>query len=259
MSTPNALQPYEQLKEIIANNDNIRTQFENALGPRYRNFLAALVNLVFLNPNLAECTPMSIITSALKAATLDLKIDPELGQAWIIPYKVKGVAKAQFQIGYLGYIQMALRTGKYRRINVGKIYAGETIEEDRFTGDITILGEKISDEIIGYCGYISMVNGFEKFFYMSIDDIKAHAQRYSKSYQFAESAWKTNFGDMCKKTILRLMLKKYGQFDNGFEDEPEEEGEPMDLNNFIDARADEPVRIEEPASAVNPEIGQIAF
>ncbi|WDU84564.1 recombinase RecT [Caloramator sp. Dgby_cultured_2] len=91
------------------------------LGKRAPAFMSSIINLVNSNTDLQQCEPRSILASAAVAATLDLPIDPNLGLAYIVPYKVKGVSKAQFQIGYKGFVQLALRTGQYRRINVIEI------------------------------------------------------------------------------------------------------------------------------------------
>lgn len=266
-----AIATYETLKDLVSNNASIQERFEAALGPRYRPFLASLVNLVYLDENLQNCEPLSILASAMKAATLDLKIDKELGQAWIIPYKIydKKARKerniAQFQIGYKGFVQMALRTKEYDRLNVAPIYQGETVVEDRLTGDIRIEGEKTSPDVTGWCGYFRLKSGFQKFYYMTVDEIHAHAQKYSKSYGFEKGAWKTNTIDMEKKTILSALLRKYGLLSAAipepeYLEDAEPVDEPQDLAGIIDARAEDseqqPEETQPEASGNN---GQFAF
>lgn len=206
-----AIQPYRQLKTLLTN-DEVKARFTEILDKKAPAFIASILNTVYLDDNLKECDPNSIIMSAMIAATLDLPIDKNIGMAWIIPYKDHGKPIARFQMGYRGYIQLALRTGQYVDLNAAKIYRGETVKRDRLTGRVALSGEPTSDEVIGYNLYFKLVNGFEKYYYMSVEEMRAHAQRYSQGYRGGsdKNPWKTNFDEMGLKTVIANGLRKYG-------------------------------------------------
>jgi recombination protein RecT len=172
-------------------------------------YVQSAILAVANNEALQKCTPQSIFASALRAATVQLLCEPSLGQAYLVPFK----DKATFIIGYKGLYQLALRTGKYRFINVSSIYEGELIFEDRFTGEVSLEGGKTSSTVIGYLASFQLTSGFSKSFYMTVDEIHAHADKYSKSVNYASSPWKTNRVEMERKTVLRLLLSRYGYLD----------------------------------------------
>lgn len=172
-------------------------------------YVQSAILAVANNEALQKCTPQSIFASALRAATVQLLCEPSLGQAYLVPFK----DKATFLIGYKGLYQLALRTGKYRFINVSPIYEGELVFEDRLTGEITLNGVRTGNEIIGYLASFQLTTGFSKSLYMTLDEIHAHADRYSKSVNFSSSPWKTNRVEMERKTVLRLLLSRYGYID----------------------------------------------
>jgi recombination protein RecT len=172
-------------------------------------YVQSAILAVANNEALQKCTPQSIFASALRAATVQLLCEPSLGQAYLVPFK----DKATFIIGYKGLYQLALRTGKYRFINVSSIYEGELIFEDRFTGEVSLEGGKTSNTVIGYLASFQLTSGFSKSLYMTVDEIHAHADKYSKSVNYATSPWKTNRVEMERKTVLRLLLSRYGYLD----------------------------------------------
>jgi recombination protein RecT len=108
-----------------------------------------------------------------------------------------------------GLVQLALRSGQFRTINVTEIYDGEMLEENRLTGEFDFSGKRKSDNVIGYAAYFQLLNGFSKSLYMSVDQIRAHGKRYSKTFDFSGSSWKSNFDGMAKKTVLKLLLSRY--------------------------------------------------
>lgn len=178
------------------------------------SFIQSALLAVAQAPALQECTPDSIMASAMRAATISLYCEPSIGHAYLVPFKDKsGVKRAQLIIGYKGLYQLALRTGKYRYINVSEIYEGQSVDEDQLTGKTTITGKRISSTVIGYVAYIELYTGFSKSLYMSLEEIEAHKKRYSKGYDRQDSAWKTNPEDMARKTVLRLLLSRYGYLD----------------------------------------------
>lgn len=192
-------------KELAA--EEMKKRFESVLGEKAAAFMASITSLVGSKTNFNEVAPPTILAAAFIAATLDLPINPNLGFAYIIPYK----NVAQFQMGYKGFIQLALRTGQYKTINATEIYEGELVERNRLTGVIKIdTGQKKSDTIIGYAAYFQLVNGFEKSLYMSLDEIQAHGKRYSQSYAKPEGLWRNNLHAMALKTVLKMLLSKYG-------------------------------------------------
>lgn len=190
------------IKQLLSA-ENVKKRFEETLGKKAPQFMASIINLVNSDTNLQKCDQMSVISSAMVAATLDLPVDKNLGYAWVVPYG----NKAQFQMGYKGYIQLALRTGLYKKINVIELYEGELVKWDRLTEEIEIDFEKRkSDKVIGYVGYFELINGFKKTVYWPAEDIERHRKQFSKS----DFGWKNNYDAMAKKTVLRNMLDKWG-------------------------------------------------
>lgn len=168
-------------------------------------FVASLASLVYASAALKACDPMTVIAAAVQAAALDLAIDPNLGQAHIIPYG----KEARFQMGWHGYVQLALRTAQYAALNVEHVLEGEVTIVNRFTGEVKI-GPPTSDKVVGVLAYLRLLNGFEKYDYWTIERITAHAKKFSKSYGRASSGWTTNEGAMQKKTVLLDLIRKYG-------------------------------------------------
>lgn len=198
------------LKSIIRS-DDVKKSFIDVMGNEREGnaFISSVLIAVANSDALQKCTPLSVISSALRAATMRLSCDPTSGQAYIVPFK----GGATLVIGYKGLIHMALRTGKYKYLNVGPVYQGEEVIEDRMTGMHSLGGARTGKEVIGYLLYFELNSGFKKSFYMSREDIHAHAKRYSKSYGREDSAWKTNPTDMEKKTLIRLGLGRWGYFE----------------------------------------------
>jgi len=201
--------PMDKLKHIL-NTDSVQAQFQNALKENAGAFIASIIDLYGSDKYLQECDPNAVIMEALKAATLKLPINKQLGFAYIVPYKQKGVPTPQFQLGYKGYIQLAMRTGQYKFLNAGTVPEGMEVERDILTGQIKFTGEPTSDKIQGYFAHMELLNGFSKTVYMTKKEVEAHAKRYSASYNRSSSAWKTNFDEMAMKTVTRRLLSKYG-------------------------------------------------
>ncbi len=185
--------------------DNIKAKFQEMLGKRAPQFITSVLQIVANNSYLSSADPLSIYNCAATAATLDLPLNNNLGFAWIVPYG----KQAQFQMGWRGYVQLAQRTGQYLKINVVEVYANQ------FRGWDT-LREKLdadfalppSGSVVGYCAYFMLINGFEKVVYWDIEKVKAHAKKYSKSWN--NGPWKDEFDKMAKKTVLKDMLSKWG-------------------------------------------------
>lgn len=193
----------------------LKKKFEQVLNKKAPQFMASLLNLYGGDPNLQTAEPLSIISSALVAASLDLPVDKNLGYAWIVPFydKNKGFKAAQFQLGYKGYIQLALRSGQYKAMNVIDVHEGELKNWNRLTEEIELdLDSAESDKVIGYCGYFKLVNGFEKTVYWTKDEIEKHRIKFNKAKdkQSLNNVWRSDYDAMAKKTVIRNLLGKWG-------------------------------------------------
>lgn len=202
--------------QSMLSNDGIKKRFEEIMGKKAPAFISSIISATKATPSLMKCEPDSIISSAVIAATLDLPIQPSLGFAWMVPYKKKlpngqYVDVAQFQIGYKGIFQLAMRTGQYKSINAEVVYEGELAGENRFTGEYEFNPKgKVSDKVIGYMAYFKLTSGFEKTIYWPKDKVEYHAKRFSKTYGSNSGIWNTDFDEMAKKTVLKNLLSKYG-------------------------------------------------
>ena len=185
--------------------ENIKQKFQEVLDKGAGAFVTSILSLVKSTPQLAAADPKTVISAAMTAATLKLPINPNLGFAYIIPYG----KEAQFQMGYKGYIQLAMRTGQYKTINASVVYEGQVEGVDFITGEI-IRGKKKSDKVVGYVAYFELINGFSKMVYMTKEEMLRHAQTFSKSFSRSSSVWKTNFDAMGLKTVIRRLISKYG-------------------------------------------------
>ncbi len=211
MTEEKALAPYDEIKELGRNPRTIET-FTELLGEdEARPYIASVLMTVQSDDRLKQCTPKSIWVAAAKAAGFRLSVDPALGWAYLVGRKKKGILEACFEPGYKGYVQLAMRTKQYKIINVAEIYEGQEVIEDQLTGLIRLNGKKQSDEVVGLCAYFRLLSGYEKYLYMTVEQIHAHAKKYNPGgYKNPKGAWKTSTRAMEKKTPLRLLLSKYG-------------------------------------------------
>lgn len=172
-------------------------------------FTRIVLSAISMNPKLAECTPSSFLGAMMTSAQLGLEVNTPLGQAYVLPYSNKGVQEAQFQIGYKGLIDLAYRSGEVEIIDAHIVY-----ENDDFTCEFGLdpkLKHKPTSSNRGepvkvYAMFKTKSGGFG-FDVMSMDDVRAHAAKYSKAYGSSYSPWKTNFEEMAKKTVLKRVLK----------------------------------------------------
>lgn len=198
------------LKTMI-NDERTQKKFRELLGKKAPGFLTSLLNTINGNKQLQQADASSIMKAGAIAATLDLPIDPNFGYAYIVPYNNKGKNEAQFQMGYKGFVQLAMRTGQYKKITVSELYDGQFKSYDPITDTLEYdLNDKISEETTHYIAYFKLLNGFEKYFIMSKEEVEEHARKYSKTFNASFSNWKTNFDGMAKKTVLKLLLSKFG-------------------------------------------------
>lgn len=183
---------------------------------RAAGFITAITSAVSANPDLQNCDAGTILSAGLLGETLNLSPSPQLGQYYLVPYNDSKRGKlAQFQLGYKGYIQLAARSGQYRRLNVLAVKQGELVKFNPLDEEIEV--NLIEDEIqrentetIGYYAFFEYLNGFRKAIYWSKSKMQAHAQRYSKSYNSKYSFWNKDFDAMACKTMLRQLISKWG-------------------------------------------------
>jgi len=209
----NKQQPKKKIDVLktTLNAPSVQQQFSNVLKDNAEAFMAGIIDLYNSDNYLQNCDPKLVIAEALKAAVLKLPLNKALGFSYLVPYKNKqGEFIPTFQIGYKGLIQLAMRTGQYRIINADVVFEGELKSRDKLTGEIDFTGERSSENIEGYFAHIEMLNGFSKTLYMTKQQVTNHAKKYSASYNYSQSAWKTNFDEMALKTVLRNLLSHYG-------------------------------------------------
>ena len=191
------------------------------------SFTSSIISAVQMNPGLQECEPKSIFNAALLGESLNLSPSPQLGQYYLVPFNVKTgvddngrpifVKQAQFQIGYKGLIQLAIRSGQYKKLNVLAIKKGELINYDQLIEEIEV--NLIDDEVereetetIGYYAMFEYTNGFRKSIYWSKPKMIKHAEKYSAGYKAHKgyTFWEKDFDGMAYKTMLRQLISKWG-------------------------------------------------
>lgn len=204
------------IKKYISD-ENVQARIKESLQGKAQQFVVSLLSLVNSSSELADCEPASLMNAALTAASLDLPINQNLGFAYIIAYKTKSpdgktyIKKAQFQMGYKGFIQLAQRSGQFKTINVSDVREGEIVGIDRLTGDITFewAADRDSLPIVGYVGYMELVNGFRKSMYMTATELKTHGNRFSQTAKRGFGLWVDDFDAMASKTVVKMLLSKY--------------------------------------------------
>lgn len=200
--------------------DAVKNQINEVIGGKNgQRFISAIVSAVNNNPALQECSNQSILSAALLGESLKLSPSPQLGQYYMVPFKdnKQGIVQAQFQLGYKGYIQLAIRSGMYKKLNVLAIKEGELIRFDPLNEEIEVnliedeeLREK--SETVGYYAMFEYTNGFRKAIYWSKAKMEAHALKYSAGYRAKKgfTFWEKDFDGMAYKTMLRQLISKWG-------------------------------------------------
>jgi recombination protein RecT len=192
------------------NSNSVQKKFQDILGQKANGFIASVLSVVNNNDLLQKSDQNSIYTAALMAASLDLPINPNLGLAYIVPYK----GKAQFQLGYRGFKQLAQRSGQFVAINDTDVREGELVNHNRLSGEITFdwnqdSADRLKKKVVGYVSYFKLVNGFESTLYMTVEELEAHAKKYSQTYKkYGSGLWKDEFDGMARKTVTKLNLSK---------------------------------------------------
>lgn len=194
------------LSSMVARLD-VQQKFEALLKEKAPSFISSMLQIVNGNDLLKKADPVTVLNAAATAAALDLPINPNLGFAWIVPYK----GKAQFQMGWKGYVQLAHRSKEYNKINVVPVYSSQFKSWNPITEFLDCeWTAKQEGEVVGYAAYFKLLNGFEKFVYWPKEKVTKHGQKYSQSYGKNWSAWKTSFDEMAMKTVLKNTLAKWG-------------------------------------------------
>ena len=210
--------PQTGLQKFNAMLENTRTQdyLKSVLGEKKQTFVGNMVALVSNNKALSECDPSTIMFSCLKSSALDLSLDPALGLSYVIPFKdnKSGTTVATWQLGARGYVQLALRSSQFKTLNVRDVREGEIVGEDFVSGELQF--KKLDKDrekapIVGYVAFMRLVNGFEKQLYMTVEELDAHAKRFSQTYRKGYGLWadKDMKQVMCEKTVLKRLLSKY--------------------------------------------------
>lgn len=207
------------LKSLVST-DKVETRIQELLGDRKSMFVTSLLQCVNSSHMLQKAEPMTVLNAAMTAASLNLPISNQLGYAYIVPYnnnkklpngQWEKRTEAQFQIGYKGFIQLALRTNQYHRINAIPVYEnqykGWNPLTEELKADFNLSGEGL---VMGYVAFFRLVNGFEKVVYWSHDKVTNHGQKYSKSFSSQNGQWQKGFDGMALKTVLKAALSKYG-------------------------------------------------
>lgn len=194
--------------------DVAKRKMAELLGDRAVQFTTSVLQIVASNQSLSKADPQSIFNSACMAATLDLPINQNLGFAYIVPYndKNKGVV-AQFQMGYKGFKQLAQRSGQFKLMTDSDVREGEIVNYNRLTGEIRFdwiqTEERLKRRVVGYVSFFRLNNGFESTLYMTLEEVEAHAKKYSQNYKkWGTGLWKDEFDLMARKTVTKLNLSR---------------------------------------------------
>lgn len=223
-----------QVKSMISQ-DNVKKKFGEVLGQKAPQFLASITTVIQGSAQLKKCDANSIMSAAFVAATYDLPIDSNLGFSAIVPYNESvwnpqtrqwdKIPRAQFQMMYKGFIQLAIRSGYYEKMNYAVVYEDELISYNPITGEIEFVtdfskctqrnnGE--TDKVAGYYAWFRLKTGFRQELYMSKAEVDNHAKKYSQAYRYdleknkKSSKWTTDFEAMALKTVIKLLLSKWG-------------------------------------------------
>lgn len=199
-----------QTVQTLMNSSAVIKKMNDVLGSEKKAsaFISSVISVTQNNKLLRNAEPMSILSSAMVAATLDLPVVPTLGMAYLVPYK----SVCSFQIGYKGILELAMRSGEFKTIIDEVVYDGQLIKKNKFTGEYVFDEDKINNDAkpIGVMARFDLINGYSKTIYWSLEEIQEHAKRFSQAYRSGyESPWKSDFWQMAKKTVLKALLNKY--------------------------------------------------
>lgn len=198
-----------QLKSAL-NAPSVRQKFEEMLGKRSSQFMTSITSVVSNNALLQKADVNSIIMGSAVAASMDLPLNANLGYAALVPFNSKDGCFAQLQVMVKGWTELFLRSGQCQSIICETVYEGQLVKKNKFTGEYVFDEDaKASDKIVGFMAYFRLTNGFEKYEYMTIEEIKAHAQKFSQTFRRGSGIWKEHFEEMAKKTVLKRLITKW--------------------------------------------------
>lgn len=198
-----------QLKSAL-NAPSVRQKFEEMLGKRSSQFMTSITSVVSNNALLQKADVNSIIMGSAVAASMDLPLNANLGYAALVPFNSKEGCFAQLQVMVKGWTELFLRSGQCQAIICETVYEGQLVKKNKFTGEYVFDEDaKTSDKIVGFMAYFRLTNGFEKYEYMTIEEIKAHAQKFSQTFRRGSGIWKDHFEEMAKKTVLKRLITKW--------------------------------------------------
>ena len=198
-----------QLKSAL-NAPSVRQKFEEMLGKRSSQFMTSITSVVSNNALLQKADVNSIIMGSAVAASMDLPLNANLGYAALVPFNSKEGCFAQLQVMVKGWTELFLRSGQCQAIICETVYEGQLVKKNKFTGEYIFDEDaKTSDKIVGFMAYFRLTNGFEKYEYMTIEEIKAHAQKFSQTFRRGAGIWKDHFEEMAKKTVLKRLITKW--------------------------------------------------
>ena len=236
-----AQQNITAFKKLIDGN-YVQTQLKQVLKENAGTFATSLMEVYTNDKQLQTCEPKLVVQEAIKAASLKLPLNKQLGYGYVVVYKNydkvtrQKVPTPTLVIGYRGYIQLAMRTGQYRNINADVVYEGELRQTDKLTGAIDLNGEKKSEKIVGYFAHFELINGFAKTLYMTVEEMANYALKFAPTFRPTKDkpapkvddlidmaqaqaqngpvggqvGWTGDFNAMAQKTVLRRLLSKYG-------------------------------------------------
>lgn len=236
---------------VLVKDSAITARFSDLLGERAPSFLSGVIAAARQNAMLQKCEPMTVLTAAMTAAALDLPVSAGLGYAALVPFRDRkgGTTDCQLQIMTRGYVQLALRSGRFTRIEAQPVCEGEIAALNKFTGDIQF-APPVSDKVVGYLAYFRLSDGFEKFLYMSLAELNAHAKKYSQTAARGFGLWVENFDAMARKTVLKLLLARWAPLSTSLQLAVERDGT---ATSKIDEFADVPRRSDFVDSSANAE------
>lgn len=231
-----------QLKDAL-NSEGVKRRLNDILKDRAPQFAASLVQIQAHSYQLQKCDANSIIGAAITAAALDLSIDPNLGEAHLVPYK----QTCTFQLGYIGLSQLAMRSGQYKRLGWMVIHDGQLESYNELTGELVLNHKTEGGEVIGYAAQFTLLNGFEKAIYWTKERCQMHAEKYSEAYLVGVkdpnkrfSPWWDDFDKMALKTVLKSLLRTWGPKSVQMRMAVIQDGAAIDITGNVQAFPDEP-------------------
>ena len=276
----------DKLQEIFSS-DTVKEQLQEILGKRASTFATSVIQITQQNAMLQNAVPSSIVGAAMTSATLNLPLNNNLGYAYIIPFNERQkdnsyLVKAQFQIGYKGFIQLAMRSGQFKTIHCTDVKNGEIESRNRLTGEMDFKWieddlERDKTQTVGYVAYFKLLKGYEATLYMTAKELEGHGKKFSQTFKKNFGLWKDNFDSMAKKTVIKLLLSKYAPMSIDMQTASEsdqatlewnEEEETIDTNYIdnteekVDAEAErikdflEEATTQEELDTIRPQIGE---